>query len=76
MVEAIARDQKRVFPVCMKLEGEYGINGTYLGVPVVLGRAGIERVLELKLNEEESELLRISDNHVREVMRVFDNMRG
>lgn len=76
MVEAIARDQKRVVPVCMKLEGEYGINGTYLGVPVVLGRAGIERVLELKLNDQENELLRISDKHVQEVMRVFDNMRG
>jgi malate dehydrogenase len=75
MVEAIVRDQKRVFPVCMKLEGEYGINGTYLGVPVILGKAGIERVLELKLNDQEMELLRISDKHVQEVMHVLDNMR-
>jgi len=74
MVEAIARDQKRVFPVCIKLEGEYGIDGTYLGVPVILGKGGIEKVLELKLNEAEMELLRLSDHHVREVMQVLDNM--
>lgn len=74
MVEAIARDQKRVFPVCIKLEGEYGIDGTYLGVPVILGKGGVEKVLELKLNDEEMELLRVSDKHVQEVMRVLDNM--
>jgi malate dehydrogenase len=76
MVEAIARDQKRVFPVCIKLEGEYGINGTYLGVPVILGKAGVEKVLELKLNDEEMELLRVSDKHVQEVMHVLDKMRA
>jgi malate dehydrogenase len=74
MVEAIARDQKRIFPVCIKLEGEYGIDGTYLGVPVVLGKNGVEKVLELQLNDEEMELLRISDKHVKEVMSVLDNM--
>jgi malate dehydrogenase len=76
MVEAIARDQKRVFPVCIKLEGEYGINGTYLGVPVILGKGGVEKVLELQLNEEEMELLRVSDKHVQEVMQVLDKMRA
>jgi malate dehydrogenase len=76
MVEAIARDQKRVFPVCIKLEGEYGIDGTYLGVPVILGKAGVEKVLELKLNEAEMELLRVSDKHVQEVMQVLDKMKA
>ncbi len=76
MVEAIARDQKRVFPVCMKLEGEYGINGTYLGVPVVLGKNGIERVIELQLNAEETAMLEVSRGHVQEVMNAFDNMRA
>ncbi len=76
MVEAIARDQKRVFPVCMKLEGEYGINGTYLGVPVVLGKNGIERVIELKLNAEETAMLEVSRGHVQEVMNAFDTMRA
>ncbi|WP_205502882.1 malate dehydrogenase [Rufibacter psychrotolerans] len=74
MVEAIVRDQKRVFPVCIKLEGEYGINGTYLGVPVVLGKNGIEKVIELQLNEDEMALLRASEKAVREVMDVLDNM--
>jgi malate dehydrogenase len=76
MVEAIARDQKRVFPVCIKLEGEFGINGTYLGVPVILGKEGVERVLELKLNEDEMDLLRVSDQHVQEVMHALDAMRA
>jgi len=76
MVEAIARDQKRIFPVCIKLEGEYGINGTYLGVPVILGKGGVEKVIELKLNDDEMELLRLSDKHVKEVMAVLDNMQS
>ncbi|RYF79350.1 MAG: malate dehydrogenase, partial [Chitinophagaceae bacterium] len=75
MVEAIVRDQRRVFPVCIKLEGEYGINGTYLGVPVVLGKNGIEKVIELELNEEEMALLKASEKAVREVMDVLDNMQ-
>ena len=74
MVEAIARDQKRIFPVCIKLEGEYGITGTYLGVPVILGKNGVEKVIELQLNEDEMELLRNSEKHVREVMEVLDSM--
>jgi malate dehydrogenase len=76
MVEAIVRDQKRVFPVCIKLEGEYGIEGTYLGVPVVLGKNGVEKVIELQLNDQEMELLRLSDKHVKEVMAVLDNMQS
>lgn len=74
MVEAIARDQKRIFPVCIKLEGEYGITGTYLGVPVILGKNGVEKVIELQLNEDEMELMRNSEKHVREVMEVLDSM--
>lgn len=53
MVEAIVRDQKRVFPVCALLNGEYGMKNIYLGVPVVLGKNGIEKIIELKLNDEE-----------------------
>jgi len=74
MVEAIVRDQRRVFPVCVKLEGEYGINDVYLGAPVILGKAGIERVIELDLNEQEKEMLETSRGHVREVMKVLENM--
>jgi len=72
MVEAIIKDQKRVFPVCIKLEGEYGIDDCYLGVPVVLGKNGVEKVLELKLNDEEKALLETSRHHVLEVMDVLN----
>ncbi len=74
MVEAIVRDQKRVFPVCMKLDGEYGIKDCYLGVPVILGKNGVERVIELDLNEEEKELLETSRKHVMEVMSVLERL--
>jgi len=74
MVEAIVRDQRRVFPVCVKLEGEYGIDGVYLGVPVILGKNGIEKVIELQLNDEEKQLLETSRGHVKEVMDALDNM--
>ncbi|MBS2099912.1 malate dehydrogenase [Carboxylicivirga linearis] len=72
MVEAIIKDQKRVFPVCIKLDGEYGIDDCYLGVPVVLGKNGVEKVIELQLNDEEKELLLESRKHVREVMEVLE----
>ena len=74
MVEAIARDQRRVFPVCMKLEGEYGIKDCYLGVPVVLGKNGIEKVIELDLNKDEKALLESSRKAVREVMDVLEKI--
>jgi malate dehydrogenase len=74
MVEAIVKDQRRVFPVCMKLEGEYGIKDCYLGVPVVLGKNGIEKVIELDLNKDEKALLESSRKAVREVMDVLDKL--
>jgi len=74
MVEAILKNQHRVFPVCVKLEGEYGIDNCYLGVPVVLGKGGIEKILELDLNDEEKEMLETSRQHVTEVMEVLDKM--
>jgi malate dehydrogenase len=76
MVEAIAKNQRRIFPVCVKLEGEYGINDCYLGVPVILGKNGIEKIIELELNSEEKALLEISRGHVKEVMNVLDKMRA
>ena len=74
MVESIVKNQKRIFPVCVKLEGEYGIDDCYLGVPVILGSNGIEKVIELKLNSEEQELLEESRKHVKEVMSVLENL--
>jgi malate dehydrogenase len=74
MVEAILRDQKRILPVCAYLQGEYGQKDIYLGVPVKLGRNGIEQIIELDLNEEERALLDASAKSVREVMDVLDQM--
>jgi malate dehydrogenase len=74
MVESIVKDQRRVFPVCMKLEGEYGIKDCYLGVPVVLGKNGVERIIELDLNKDEKALLESSRKAVREVMDVLDKL--
>lgn len=74
MVEAIVKDQKRIFPCCAWLQGEYGLKDVYLGVPVKLGKNGIEEIIELKLNKEEMESVKASAEHVKEVMAVLDNM--
>lgn len=74
MVEAIVKDQKRVFPACVWMTGEYGIKDMYLGVPVILGKNGVEKVIELDLNDDERELLAQSEKAVREVKAVLDNM--
>ena len=74
MAEAIIKDQKRVFPVCAWLQGEYGLKDIYLGVPVVLGKNGIEKIIELQLNKEETESLHSSAKAVKEVMDVYDKM--
>ena len=74
MVEAIVKDQRRIFPVCIQLQGEYGIDNCYLGVPVVLGKNGIEKVIELKLNDVEMAMMKESEGHVREVMVVMDEL--
>lgn len=74
MVESILRDQKRIFPVCAWLDGQYGLKNIYLGVPVILGKDGIEKIIELKLNEDEMKLVKDSAKAVKEVMDVFDNM--
>ncbi|MEO0310542.1 MAG: malate dehydrogenase, partial [Bacteroidota bacterium] len=75
MVEAIIKDQKRIFPCCAWLQGEYGLKDIYLGVPVKLGRKGIEQIIELKLTNEEQALLSASAKSVKEVMDVLDNMK-
>ncbi|MDX9880983.1 MAG: malate dehydrogenase [Prolixibacteraceae bacterium] len=74
MVEAIVMDQKRIFPCCVKLEGEYGLNDMFVGVPVKLGKNGVEEIIEVKLNEEEKALLNESANAVKSIMDVLDGM--
>jgi malate dehydrogenase len=75
MVESIVKNQRRIFPVCVKLEGEYGVKDCYLGVPVILGKNGIERIIELDLNPGEKALMEASRKAVREVMDVLDNLK-
>jgi malate dehydrogenase len=71
MVDSIMLDEKRVLPCTAFLEGEYGIDGLYMGVPVSLGAAGIERIYELELTEEEQAMLNESADAVREVVGVL-----
>ena len=75
MVEAIVRDQHRIFPCCTLLKGEYGLKDIYLGVPVKIGKKGIEQIIELKLNADETILLSNSAKAVKEVMSVLDKMQ-
>ena len=70
MVEAIVNDQKRILPCSAWLEGEYGMSGLFLGVPVKLGRNGLERVLEVTLTDDERAALEKSAQAVREPMAV------
>jgi malate dehydrogenase len=71
MVDSICLDQKRVLPCTAYLEGEYGIDGLYMGVPVKLGAAGIEEIVELELSDEEQRWLEESAEAVREVVGVL-----
>jgi malate dehydrogenase len=65
MVEAIITDAKRIMPVCAMLNGEYGHKDLYLGVPVVLGKGGVEKVVDLKLNADEQKQLDASASAVK-----------
>ncbi len=71
MVEAIVRDQKRVIPSAVLLKGEYGYDGLYIGVPAILGKSGVEKVLEMQLNDNEKAMLEVSANAVRSVVGVL-----
>jgi malate dehydrogenase len=71
MVDSIVLDEKRVLPCTAYLEGEYGIEGLYIGVPVKLGASGIEQVVELDLDDAEREALQKSADAVREVVGVL-----
>jgi malate dehydrogenase len=71
MVDAIVLDEKRVLPCTAYLEGEYGIDGLYMGVPVKLGAAGIEEIVELDLGDDERSMLQASADAVQEVVQVL-----
>lgn len=71
MAESILKDQKRVLPTCCYLKGEFGVNGYYVGVPAVLGEAGVERIIQFKLDAEEQSMM---DKSVAAVKGLVDGM--
>ncbi len=74
MVEAILLDQNRIFPVCAHIDGQYGIDDLYIGVPVKLGKGGIKEVIEVELTKEESDLLHQSADAVRGTLNDFKKL--
>jgi len=75
MVAAIVRDEHRVLPVSVLLQGEYGLSDVFVGVPVRLGREGVEEIIEVELNEEEMAALHRSAGHVRETVQTWEAMQ-
>ncbi len=71
MVAAILRDKKKIIPSAAYLEGEYGLDGLFVGVPVKLGRAGVEQIIELELSDDEMAALHKSAEAVREVVNLL-----
>jgi malate dehydrogenase len=71
MVDAILLDQQRLLPCAALLEGEYGLSGIYMGVPVILGANGVERIVELKLTDQERTMLDASADGVRELVDIM-----
>jgi len=74
MTEAYLYDRKQILPCAAYLEGEYGINGVYFGVPVQIGAGGAERVVELDLNEKEKKEMQVSVSHVQELVAAMDKV--
>jgi len=72
MAVAILKDENRIFPCCIRMEGQHGLQDVYLGLPVKLGKGGIKQIIELKLNEEEMKLLKASAASVKSVMDAYD----
>jgi malate dehydrogenase len=71
MVEAILKDKKKILPCAAYLEGEYGINGLFVGVPCKLGAKGLEKIIEIKLTPEEQAALKKSAGAVEELVKVI-----
>lgn len=70
MVEAVICDQRRVFPVCAYLDGEYGISDIYLGVPVILGARGVEKIIELELDPDDKVNFEQSEQEIRNSLNI------
>ena len=70
MVEAILKDKKKILPCAAYLQGEYGIDGLYVGVPVVIGAGGVEQIVEIKLDDEAKQNLAVSVDAVKELLEA------
>ncbi len=75
MVEAIVRDKKRILPCAAYCDGAFGINGLFVGVPAMLGAGGVEKVIEIDLNEQEKQLLDTSASHVAELVEIVRKLQ-
>jgi malate dehydrogenase len=71
MAEAYLIDQRRVLAAAAMLNGEYGLKGLYIGVPVIIGRKGIEKIVEIELNSEERKALNESAERVRQLLAIL-----
>src|SRR5262249_50328508 len=71
MVEAILKDKKKILPCAVYLEGEYGVNGLFVGVPIKLGAKGVEEIIQIKLTADENAALEKSAGSVRELVTVL-----
>ena len=76
MAESYLRDKKRVLPCAAFLKGEYGVKGLYVGVPVVIGAKGVERIVEISLNASEKKAFKTSVGHVRSLVKVVQRMEA
>ena len=72
MVESIVRDKKRILPAAAWLEGEFGLEGMFLGVPCKLGRSGLEQIIEVDLSSSERQALEESADAVKETMELLE----
>ena len=74
MTEAYLYDKKQILPCAAYLEGEYGIEGVYFGVPVSIGAGGVERVVDIALSDKEKQEMQVSVSHVQELIAAMDNV--
>ena len=74
MAESFIRNEKRVLPCAAYLNGEYGVKGFYVGVPVIIGNKGVEKIIELKLNSSEKKQLKKSINAVKNLTKLADKL--
>jgi malate dehydrogenase len=76
IAEAYLKDKKRILPCAALLEGEYGVSGLFIGVPVVIGAGGVEKVIEVELNEDERKTFMVSIDHVKKLIADLDRLMG